>query len=121
MNQHAQGLAAGRRAPYSLWIYAVYVARVHIPRDFRGSLNLSMANPASVHLSDEVSRNTTTFHDTGTEMKLFVGDLTESGGAGESDEIIVQSTTAPPCSVYSIMVGYLDEIIELEMCCCCCQ
>ena len=118
MVQHAQGPAPGRRAPYTLEISAGYAAKVHIPRDFRGSLSLSMFKPASVHLSDELSRNTTTFRDVGTHMKFFVGDLAKSGGEGECDDIIVGSRNRRSCSRYSIMVGYLDEIIEQEISCC---
>jgi hypothetical protein len=120
MVQHAQGLAAGRRAPYRLEISAAFAARVYIPRDFRGSLSLSMVKLDSVHLSDELSRNTTTFRDIGTEMKVFVGDLTKSSGEGKSDEIIVGVRNRPGYGRHSIMVGYLDEIIEQETCCNCC-
>ena len=118
MVQHARGLAAGRRAPYHLQISATYLARVHIPRDFRGSLSLSTMKDDSVHLSDDLSRNTTTFRDIGTEMKFFVGDLAKSGGEGECDAIFIGSRNRPSCSPYSIMVGYLDEIIEQETYCC---
>jgi hypothetical protein len=123
MIQHARDFAAGRRAPYRLNISAGFAARLHIPRDFRGSLNLSIMNLASVHLSDELSRNTTTFRDIGTEMKFFVGDPTQSGGEEEleCDDIIVRSRNRRSCSRYSIMVGYLDDIIEQEETCCCLQ
>ena len=80
-----------------------------------------MVKLASVHLSDELSRNSTTFRDIGTEMKLFVGDLTESGDEGECDAIIVGSRNLPSCDRYSIMVGYLDDTIEQEGTCCCLQ
>ena len=121
MVQHAQGLAAGGRAPYRLEISAGFAAKVHIPRDFRGSLSLSMVKVNSVHLSDELSRNTTAFRDFGTEMKFFVGDLTESDGEGKSDDIIVRIRNRPVYGRYSIMVGYLDEIIEqAALCNCCC-
>jgi len=116
MFQHVE---TGHRAPYLLHVSATSQAVVHIPRDFRGLLTLSIdLTHTMLAMSPGLSAETTTYSDTGKERKCFVGELTESDAEGVwmGDEVQVEitGTEQPMATPFASMsqrlwVGYTDE------------